>query len=502
MLKKTGIVLLLTFVCFGAVNAQMPRGIEVSVDAETNALELNKNEKSDVELRNQAGRDVGQTLAWPFGGHNWYAGTNLALSYDGGFFGGKLSLGITTSNQQYYDKDRREWFDLFPVHAGAMNAWVKLFNDSLKISLGRGIGSGYADSQGGEGLRIYTGVEQDSWNKSRNADDVVQDEGLLLEGFFGPVSLALAGRYYTPTLYSKSLNPNDPLATQNTRYTSMEQRNFSYGARVGSQIGELGKISASYILEYDNATGDNYTQDRDGELVPRSGEAKFSRHLLGVFASLYPMDKLGVSLSYNGVLTRYPDQIYGAGQMVNITLPTVYQQAVNLNLRYGGVDRWTFRIDHNVSFWGDKNFTIFNPARKNDGIAAESATTLGLPTVSHLLVWNGLGVNYDLSDTWRLELYVRNLRRQDLAEDNGKSMEYRFTRNQLFGELKGIWRPNDNLELYFGVEIENTTTVISKDAATETVGQKDGFTVLGNVREIRDTSLNVKVPVGITVRMR
>jgi len=507
MQKKTGIALLLALVCLGAVRAQMPKGFEVSVDAETNAFELQNTEKSDVNLRKEAGRDVGQTITWPFGGHNWYADTNLTLSYDGGFFGGTFSLGVTTSELQYYDEERREWFDLYPVHAGSMNVWLKLWQDRFKISIGRGNASGYADAQGSDGLRIFTGGDRDSWDKSRAPDDVVQDEGVLMEGFFGPVSLALAGRYYTPSLFTKSLNPSASLATQNTRYASIEQRNFSYGARAGSEIGELGKLSASYIVEYDSVTGDNFTQNRDEELVPGNGEAEFMRHLFGVFASLYPADKLGVSLSYNGVLTKYPDQIYGLGQMVNTTLPMVYRQAANVALRYEGLDKWTFRTDHNVSFWGDKNYTIFNPTRKDDGLAAESATTIALPTVDHLLIWNGLGVNYDFTDKWKLELYVRNLYRRDTAMDTVKDLEFNFIRNQIFGELKGIWHPNDNLELYFGVKIEHTLTIISKDAARDMVGIteggiRDGFTVLGNAREIKDTSLNVKIPVGITVRMK
>ena len=503
MLKKTGIVLLLSLACFGAAYAQLPKGMEVNIDAETNALQLNRTEKSDADLRKEAGRDVGQIVALPFGSHNWYGGTNLSFSYNGGFFGGAFGLGVVTAEKQYYDEDKREWFDLYPVRAGAMNVWLKLFGDRLKLSLGNGVGSGYADGQGGEGLRIYNGVDQDSWDKNRHADDVVQDEGLLLEGFLGPVSLALAGRYYTSALFNKSLNPSGSLATQNTKYASMEQYNFSYGARVGSKIGEIAKASASWIVEYDNKTGENYTEDRNGVLVPRTGEAEFTRHLFGVFASLYPLDKLGVSLSYNSIFTQYPAQVYGAQQMINITLPQLYQQAVNLALRYDGIQRLTLRTDHNISFWEDKNFRIYNfPGLEDAGITAETDITLAAPMVGHLLVWNGLGAGYEFSDVWKAELYVRNLHRRDTAADTEKGMEYRFTRNQIKGELKMAWRPSENLEFYFGLEIENTVTLLSEDVAKDTVGIRDGFTVLENAREIRDTVLALKIPVGMTLRIR
>ena len=501
MLKKTGIVLLLLLACFGGVYAQLPRGMEVNVDADTNLFELNNVDKSDVDKRKEAGRDVGQTTAWPFGGHNWYADTNISFSYDGGFFGGAFGLGVVTSEQQYYDEDKREWFDLYPVRAGAMNVWLKPFGELVKLSLGSGIGSGYADAQGGEGMRIYNGVDQGSWDKSRHADDVVQDEGLLLEGFCGPVQLALAGRYYSSSLYNKNLITSGPLA--NTKYAAMEQYNFSYGARIGSKIGKIAKLSASWIVEYDNKTGDNYTEDRNEVLVPRTGEAEFTRHLFGVFASLYPLDKFGISLSYNGIFTQYPAKVYGVQEMVNITLPQLYQQAVNFSLRYEGINRLTLRTDHNISFWEDKNFRIFTlPGLEDAGITAESAITLGYPTVGHFLLWNGLGMNWAISGTWTVDLYVRNLYRRDTATDIEKDIEYCFTRNRINSELKGFWRPNDNLEFYIGLAVEHTVTILSEDVAKKRIDIRDGFTLLENAREIRDTVLTIKVPVGMTVRIR
>jgi len=502
MHKRKLIPLLLMVASWGFAHAQqLPEGIDVDVNAEINAFELNKVDKSDVDMRREAGRDVGQQLRLPFGGANWYNNTGISFSYAGLYFGGKLSLDVTTSDKQYYDEDKREWFDMYPVHAGAMNVWFRPLNDMFKVSMGRGIGSGYADAQGGEGMRIYSGADQDTWDKSRNPDDPSQDEGLLLETFFGPVSLALAGRYYSSQLFTKNLFTSGPQAY--LKYASMEQQNFSYGARVGYQINDFGKINASWIVEYDNKTGDNYTDNRDGVFVPISGEAELTRHLFGLFASLYPFAKFGVSLSYNAIYTQYPEQVYDGQEMVNITLPGLYQQALNLSLRYEGIKGLMLRTDHNISFWEDKNFKIYKfPSLEDAGIVAETAITLGYPMVGHLLIWNGMGVGYELSDAWKLELYLRNLYRRDTATDTEKNIEYRFTRNRIYGELKGFWRPIENLEVYFGVIVENTLTLLSEDVAKETVNIRDGFMVQENAREIKDTVLSLKVPVGITVRIR
>ena len=505
MFKRLGLTVLFVSVCFGFSFAQMPEGFDVSISVDVNAFEMRQVEKSDVELRREAGRDAGQTIVLPFSDRNWNSGTGVSFSYDGGFFGARLALDVTTSDQQYYDREKREWFDFYPVTAGAMNAWYKPFGDLLKLSIGRGIGSGYADSQGGEALRVFSGGERGNWDFSRAVDDIAQGEGVLLEGFFGPVSVALAGRYSKSELFNVSLNPNDPPVTQNTKYASMEQRNFSYGARVGGELSGFAKLNASYIIEFDNITGSNYTSDREGVLQPISGEAEFTRHLFGVFASLYPFRDFGVSLGYNGIFTKYPEEIFSGGTMVPITMPAVLQQGINLNMRYSGINRLVLRTDHNVSFWGDKNFLIFGmPAygSVNAGITAETAITRDYPIVGHLLVWNGLGVNYQFTDTFKLDLYVRNLFRRTLTESSGTDVEFLFTRNMTVGELKAVWLPRENMEFFIGLTLEHMITTLSEDIAKETIRIKDGFGDLANAGEIRDTSLVFKVPIGMTVKLR
>jgi hypothetical protein len=356
-------------------------------------------------------------------------------------------------------------------------------------------------------MRIYNGVEQDSWDADRDPDNITQDQGILLEAFMGPVSVALAGRYYNPTVFALDINPTDPNEEErHTKWAYKDESEFSYGIRLGSLVGEWGKLNASYILEWSNYGHEQqnfYTKDRDGVIVPAFATAEAANHLFGLYASLKPLPDLGLSLGYNGILTSYLDRFYSAGAWQETTLPRVYQQAANLNLRYTGISKWVFRTDHNISFWTDKNYSIFGiTAIKDMGTAAQSQT-LGLADVGHLLIWNGLGIGYQLSGNWKLDLYVRSLYRRDLAQDvQVDHEEFHFNRASAKAELKGIWQPNKNLEFYTGMIIENTSTGISKDVNKRRVNEPNGFISQEAVNGIRDSAFSFKIPTGITIRMR
>jgi hypothetical protein len=391
------------------------------------------------------------------------------------------------------------------------------FGEYLKFSAGVGIGAGYADSLGAEiGMRIYNGVTQGSWDADRDPDNITQDQGVLLEGFFGPLSLALAGRYYNPTVFAKVLNPNSPAPVQgsdedytNTQWAYKDEVEYSYGFRLGYEIGDFGKLNASYIIEFSNYYGDQqnfYGQDRDNNLVPLFGDTETTRHMFGVYASLKPLADFGVSLGYNGIVTKYLDEFYALNTWLETSMPLVYQQAINLNLRYTGLERWVFRTDHNVSFWTDQNYTIFGTAIKDRGILSKSQTE-GLADVDHLLVWNGFGVNFRLTDAWKLDFYVRNLYRRDAAmgivsETNRVSEEFIFNRDEFKGEFKAKWEPKPNLEFYAGMETQYQVTTISKNVHQRNIKDPGGFVSPNAVKDTRDSTLKIRFPVGLTVRMR
>jgi len=464
-----------------------------------------------VELRKEAGRDVGSLMTLPLSTQNWYSGTGVSFSYNGDFFGANVSFDFTTGGDPYWDRDKREWRDRYPISAGDMNAWVKPFGDLLKLSLGRGIGSGFISSQGGEDLRVYTGgtrfdnANRDGWDSNRSSDNISQGEGILLEGFFGPLALALAGRYSSSNLFTISLNPNDPIATQDTKYVYTDQYTFSYGARIGYEINQMVRLSASYIVEFDNGTGDNFrADDRDDNIIkPVSGDAYFTRNLFGLNTSFNVINDLGISIGYNGVFTQYPKQLLSAGNMVDLAKPTVLQQGFSFNLRYSGLENWVLRTDHNFSFYGDKDYSIYRiPQLGNIGLSVASDLTRSHPTINHLYLWNGLGFNYRFSDTFRLDFYVRNLHRRSTANDPENNIEFLFTKNLSVCEIKGIWQPRGNYEFFIGITAENTVTFVSQEVGRRSTGQQDGFTVAANAKDIRDTLFYFKVPFGMTVRFR
>jgi hypothetical protein len=219
-------------------------------------------------------------LYWPGSrAGNWISDAGFSVSYDGGFFGGTLGVGTTVK------ENRIEYTD--PVGKfNTLKAWMMPFGKWFKFTAGIGIGSGYADSLGADpGMRIYNGAEQGNWNADRDPDNITQDQGVLLEGFIGPVTLALAGRYYNPTVFALSLNPTDTDENKrNTEWAYKDEKEFSYGARIGSEIGEWGKVNASYILEFSNyyeAQQNFYGADRDGNIVPLFGNTELTRHLFG-----------------------------------------------------------------------------------------------------------------------------------------------------------------------------------------------------------------------------
>jgi hypothetical protein len=232
--------------------------------------------------------------------------------------------------------------------------------------------------------------------------------------------------------------------------------------------------------------------------------------MFGTYASLKPYNDFELSLGYNGIITRYLDEFYSMTQnkMLETALPIVYQQAVNLNMRYKGINRWVLRTDHNVSFWTDKNYRIFGTAIGDRGIVS-AATAEGFADVNHLLLWNGLGASYQLTSDWVIDAYVRNLRRIDTAigiVDTGatENEEFRFIRNEIEAELRASWQPNPNLEFYTGIEVKNQYTIISKDIHSRMIGDRfpNGFVSPDAVRDTKDSTLKLRVPIGITVRMR
>jgi len=504
-MKNIVIAVVLAAGVAGAGFADTLKGFDVEINMDADAFRLEDVAKSDEDKRAQGPRNTGRTIAWPFGSYDWDGDTTATLSYDGGFYGGAFGLGLSAPDSA----------GNFAPRISALRAWIHPMK-YFRITAGLDIPSEYADNLDADPeMRIYSGVTQANWDESRQPDNITQDRGVLVEGFLGDLTLAFTGRYYIPSLFSVSLNQSDPPETRNTRYAKMEQVTYAYGARAGYRIGAVGTVNASYIAEYANNSGQNYTRDTEGNVVPNTGRAEITAHLFGVYASLTPLRDLGVSLSYNGIFTQYVDEIFSGPDLVNsnwhkTALPQVYRQAVNLNARYKGVPGFTFRTDNNISFWTDKDYTIFDLALAEPNIGTLTETQgAGYADVAHLLLWNGLGIAYAFTPSWRIELYAYNLYRRDTATGlvNNIDREFAFTRNKISGELKGVWQPTEAVEASVGVAVEHMLTTTSADVHRHITGptgsnRADYFTVAQNVKETNDTRFVVRIPLKLIVKMR
>jgi hypothetical protein len=475
---RTGLVMLILVFTGGVIFADDAGGFTATVDIDANALEIKSTSNSDETERQYAHGST--SVTYPFGGFNYKDDTAVSFSYDGGFYGGSLSLNDLA-------EDNGDGI-------GGINVWVKLFNSLIKISAGTDIGAGYADSLGADpGMRIYNGTTPSTWDANRDPDNITQDQGLLLEFNAAPVTVAVAGQYHASQARSLEI-PN----SGHTRWVDVDQREYGYGMRVGSKIGPWGKVNISYVNQYTNIGANNYRLNRDNEVVPAVADAETGTHMFGAYASLTPLRELGVSIGYDGIYTKYLDEFYSAGAMVKALLPEVFQNAINLNIRYTGIPKLTLRTDHNLSFWTDRDYRIFNvPGWENSGLNSE---TLGASyaEVNHLLLWNGLGASYQFTGIFKVELYLRNLFRQDSAvQKNGA--EYVQVRDKVFVETKAVFNLNQNVELYAGVTFENLVTTATKDINAQIAAKfADGVEAKATV----DTEMVIKIPVGMTIKLQ
>jgi hypothetical protein len=468
----------LAFVLLGELAfADDARGFTATADIDANALEIKSKNYSDETERQYAHGNT--SVLYPFGGFNYKDDTSVSFSYDGGFYGGKLSLNDLVEGSG--------------DGIGGIKVWVKPFGSLLTITAGTDIGAGYADSLGADpGMRIYTGGTPSEWDANKNPDNITQDKGLLLEFNIAPVIIALAGQYHTSQVLSIEISNSE-----HARWVDVDQRSYGYGMRIGSEIGSFGKVNVSYINQYTNIGANNYRINRDNEAVPAFADAEIGTHMFGAYASLTPLEDFGISIGYDGIFTKYMDEFYSGISMVKTLLPQVFQNAVNLNLRYTGIPKVTLRTDHNISFWQDRDYRIFNvPGWGNSGLDSESLGS-DYADVNHLFLWNGLGFAYKFTEEFKFNFYMRNLLRQDTAvQKNGA--EYIRVADKVVVEAKAIFNLNKSVELYAGITFEDMITFSSKDINAQIANK---FTSGAEPMATTDMEIVIKIPVGMTIKL-
>jgi hypothetical protein len=438
--------------------------ITATIDIDVNALEIKSVKSSDKEIRRFT-YDPTEISFFPVG-WDWWTDGGVALEYAGKFYGGKIVI---------EEKG-----------LGGLKAWVK-FGQWLKLSAGTDLCAAFADSLDADpGMRVYNGTEPDKWDESINPDNITQDKGVLLEGFFGRVSAALAGMDHNVKYIAKSIpNSND------SGWDLTENRDFQYGGRLAWDSKNWGALNGSYILQY-KKSGDNYNRMGQDHLVASAPGAQVFTHNFGLYASLKPFANMGISLGYAGIMTKYLDEFYRGSSPVQTLVPLVLKSGINLNMRYKGIPNVTLRTDNNFSFWTDKNYIIFNINGVRDlGLLSQTGDEQKA-MARHSLLWNGLGASWILDGSpFMLSVYFRNLHRKDVAG------AYVLSRNEFFVEPKLSWLPNNKLELYAAFNWKMLAESASLALNEQWV---DRFVKGASPRATRDVTRLISVPVGMVLK--
>ena len=330
--KKTMIIAMFLFATgFGATFGQAGGGLDVALDMKLSLGEFTSVQRSNTDVRpvlqstkNYTWMKFGpEVTAW------FTEDSSMRFGYEANSFGGYFRLNPLT----IFDPQVKVWATIGPM---------------FKLSAGNDIESLYADPLGADpGLRVYNGKSDvDSpWTASVNPDNITHDEGLLLEGFLGPVTVAISGFLFGDNF------PTFRQDSQNAENISIsDSRQFRAGGRVGYEAGDWGKVNASYSVAYQRK-GAQYIAINN-ELFPTvNATAEMFTHYLGVYAGITPLRDLGITVGYGGIFTKYLDEYRDGALMVETVQPLVAQSAVMLNARYTDlIPDLTLRTDHNYSF--------------------------------------------------------------------------------------------------------------------------------------------------------
>ena len=479
MVKKLSIAVVLFMMGFGLTFAQDKGRVDVTLDVEMNIAQVNKVTWSDVDERSPIANFNNFTHSnfGPLDG-NWFTKESTILfSYEQERFGGSLRF----NPQNWGIPPWKTWLMLGPM---------------FRITAGNDIESLYADPQGADpGLRVYNGgAGSNGWNGSLNPDNITQDRGLLLEGFFGAVTAAVAGFVLEPRDKPDFINVEGT-----SEFLEVTGRNFQFGTRIGSEIGEWGKVNASYFLLYDKRAAGYY--EIEGQLFSGSSRTETYTHYFGVYASLTPLENLGVTAGYGGVINKLLDEFWPRQfrTKMETVMPLVLQNGFMLNAKYVDViPGLMIRTDHNITYWIDKNLNSLGAIPGWDDFGALGKTQHpSAPDVSHLMLWNGLGFGYQLNRAIGLEFYIRNLYRKDSSLEGG--VEHTLERNEFFAEPKLVLYITPFARMSFAVAVTNTT--VSANEALNYKG-RNRFTGGNNLRQqaTKDSELVIQVPIGFTMQ--
>ncbi|MDR2247111.1 MAG: hypothetical protein LBE17_10680 [Treponema sp.] len=454
------------------------------------AYRLDKTNYGYSSLRKMPTNQNTQAASFPFSNMDWLSDdSTISMGYQSSWFGGKYTF--KKSNI---------------VNFGAVQGWVKFgAEDSyLKIIAGNDNDFTYADPLGADpGLRIYTGgTTVKDWQVHENPDNITLGNGIGLAGFFKGWSFDLAASDYAATP-QKTQTPKPNTVNE---YGDTEDLSYQAGGRIGYAAGDLARVNASYIIEYDQAAS-KYGWDSEGVIVPAAADAERWIHRGGVFGTVTPINGLGVTLGYSAHVTQYLDEHYSAIGSLETTFPLIWKHAVNLNARYNGLlgGKLRVRTDNSMTIYTDKNYSVFDVTNAawtlNYNYRADGKN---YAEVQHFFLWNGMGVEYDIAKIKdrkvMLAFYGRNLLRIDEAVSSIIEQQYTFSRDELKLDLQVKYYFSDHVSVFAGLRFQDLITTRSKDLTGQSKEYfVDSMKMPGDAYETTDHQMAFAIPVGINM---
>jgi hypothetical protein len=491
-----GLLFLLPAVLFAQITGEdtgIGDGFTASIAVSAEAFNLSNQtfERSDIRQSSAQDHIVLQSFIYNM---NFLDAASAYLGYNGNHFGGKFGFRPQVVSGGTY------------TYGGLVHAWVRF--GLLRFTLGNDIETIWTNELGADpGLRIYNGS---TWNSFVKPENITGSNGFLITANLKPVTVALcAGDFLS------AWNPSTRItngANNDNEFKDRYDTSFRYGAHIGYEIDGLGKVNASYSLA-GKIIADKYRPQSDGELVPRDPDSRMFDHLFGLYANLSLSANIELTVGYNGLINSMLKEYYNAAarDMVEIGYPSVFINGVNLNARWKVDDRLIVRTDNCLTFWQDKNYDVFGSGQsnwnKNTDIKEVSDT---FAAVNHFVLWNGVGVDYPITDKLLGTLYLRNLYARYSssgwapAQTTRQDVDYSLMRDQLHVKLRLTYRFTPQAEAYIDLIFENLTTGRSLDLNTQSllffqdmVHNKKPVPVATT-----DNDTVFRIPIGITLSLR
>jgi hypothetical protein len=249
-------------------------------------------------------------------------------------------------------------------------------------------------------------------------------------------------------------------------------------------------------------------------MAPQGADAEIYNHLFGVYGSLHLGENTDLTIGYNGALTAYLSEFYNAAArgMVKTGYPLVFKNGLNVNARFK-LHPITLRTDNSLSFWLDKDYRLFesnnpSPDWTNDRGIQQKSTADNYAEITHFVIWDGIGVNYPLSDKISLDGYLRNLFSMYNAQGTGPGGKgtYTLTRDEATFDIGVNLRFNANIDAFIKLGVIYTATYRSEDLNRQStaffIDNIDNSLSKGKPVPVEtlDHSVAFRIPIGIRVK--